>query len=154
MANKSPNIEALNDYNALLKQKNKKKIINALDYLMNESESVNISKIAKVAGLSRSTIYRDDELRTIIDTYRETSVLRRNRQVKFEKEQTLERAAKSKLKAVMQALKVERDVIRQLKAENIALKQHVESLTQKYSNIRTLGCDKGQSIEIAEIDQE
>lgn len=138
MANNKSNVEALNQYNKNLKIKNREKVKEALDKMLANSESVNIAKLAKTTGLARSTIYRDAELRAIIDNFRETSILRKNRKVKLEKEQSLERAATAKLRVLTEKISEERKIIESLKKENHALKEHIEFLTQKYSNIRRL----------------
>lgn len=138
MANNKSNFEALNQYNKDLKIKNKNKVKETLDKMLANSEPVNIAKLAKATGLARSTIYRDTELRTIIDKFRETSVLRKNRKVKFEKEQALERASAAKLRVITEKIKVERRLVESLREENKALKEHIEYLTQKNSNITTL----------------
>ena len=138
MANNHPNIELLKKFNKDKKIRTKKKVTDALDKMMKNSESVNISKLSSASGVSRMTIYRDDELRSMIDTFRETSVLRKNRKVKFEKEQALERASAAKLRVLTDKLKDERKIIESLRQENKALKEHIEYLTQKYSNVKNL----------------
>mgnify|MGYP000492381942 CR=1 FL=1 len=138
MANNKSNVEALNQYNKNLKIKNRNKVKEALDKMLANSEPVNIAKLAKTTGLARSTIYRDTELRTIIDNFRETSILRKNRKVKFEKEQSLERAAAAKLRVLTDKLKEERKLIESLRQENTTLKEHIEHLTQKYSKVKVL----------------
>lgn len=139
MANKNPDIESLNQYNKSRNSKTIQKVKDTLDKMLANSESVNISKLAKASGVSRTTIYREEELRTIVDNFRETSVLRKNRKVKFEKEQALERASAAKLRVITDKLKEERKVIEKLKEENQSLKEHIEYLTQKYSNVQRLG---------------
>lgn len=138
MANNKSNVEALIQYNKNLKIKNRNKVKEALDKMLANSEPVNIAKLAKTTGLARSTIYRDTELRTIIDNFRETSILRKNRKVKFEKEQSLERAAAAKLRVLTDKLKEERKLIESLRQENTTLKEHIEHLTQKYSKVKVL----------------
>lgn len=128
MANNQSNIEALNKYNKDLKVKNRNKVKDTLDKMLANSEPVNIAKLAKATGLARSTIYRDTELRAIIDNFRETSVLRRNRKVKFEKEQALERASATKLRVITEKIKMERKLIESLREENKVLKEHIETL--------------------------
>jgi hypothetical protein len=138
VANNKSNVEALNQYNKNLKIKNRDKVKDALDKMLANSESVNIAKLAKTTGLARSTIYRDAELRAIIDNFRETSVLRKNRKVKFEKEQSLERAASAKLRVLTDKLKEERKLMELLRQENTTLKEHIEYITQKNSQIKIL----------------
>jgi hypothetical protein len=119
-------IERLNALNAKVKKKNKDKILRALDSMMRRSEPVNIAKIALEAGVSRQTIYRDEEVRQIIDNFRETSILRKNRKVIFEKEQRREASSKAKLEVVIRRLKkIEAENI-QLKQENQKLKEYIE----------------------------
>lgn len=139
MANKNPDIESLNQYNKNRNSKTIQKVKETLDKMLANSESVNISKLAKASGVSRTTIYREEELRAIVDNFRETSVLRKNRKVKFEKEQALERASAAKLRVITDKLKEEREIIKKLREENQSLKEHIEYLTQKFSNIRRLG---------------
>lgn len=121
-----------------MKTKNIQRVKSTLEKMLAQSEQINIAKLSERTGVSRSTIYRDDELRELIDRFRETSVLRKNRKVKFEKEQALERAAESKLKTVTEALKRERIESDKLKAENIKLKEHIEYLMEKYSNVSSI----------------
>ena len=65
-------------------------------------------------------------------------MLRRNRQVKLQKELAAERAAQSKLKNVTDALKAERARTADLKEENKKLKEHIEHLTEKYSKFNRI----------------
>ena len=138
MANKSPKTDPLIKYNKDMKTKNVQRVKSTLEKMLSQSEQINIAKLSERTGVSRSTIYRDGELRELIDRFRETSVLRKNRKVKFEKEQALERAAESKLKTATEALKRERIESDKLKAENIKLKEHIEYLMEKYSNVSSI----------------
>ncbi len=108
MANKSPRVDALIEHNKKLKARNIQRVKSALEKMLANSEEVNIARLAEETGVSRSTIYRDGELRSLIDKFRETSVLRRNRQVKLRKELSAERAAQAKMKTLAEALKLER----------------------------------------------
>jgi hypothetical protein len=138
LANKTPKTKSLVDYNKRLKAKNIQSVKSAMELMLAQSEQINIAKLAERTGLSRSTIYRNSELRELIDRFRETSVLRKNRKVKFEKEQAVDRAAQAKLKTISEALKLERLECSRIREENKKLKEHIEYLMDKYSNVRRL----------------
>ena len=135
MANKSPKTDALIDHNKRLQAKNIRRVKAALEKMLAQSEEVNIARLSEKTGVSRSTIYRNKELRDLIDKFRETSLLRRNREVKFQKELRAEKAAQSKLKTVTDALKAERLETTRLREENKRLKEHIEHLMEKYSKV-------------------
>lgn len=139
MKNKVENYKYLEEHIKKKKAKTRERIKNCIDSMLARSEPINIAKIAERSGVSRMTIYRDQELRDLIDRFRETSVLRRNRKIKLEKEEALERSANAKLKILTDKIKSERKVIEDLKKENQSLKEHIEYLTQKYENIKTFG---------------
>lgn len=138
MANKSPRVDALIKHNKKLKARNIQRVKSALEKMLANSEEVNIARLAEETGVSRSTIYRDGELRSLIDKFRETSVLRRNRQVKLKKELSAERAAQAKMRTLAEAVKLERAESARLKKENKKLKEHIEHLTDKYSKFHQI----------------
>jgi hypothetical protein len=135
VANNNPTTKALKQYNKDKSIKAKAKIKQALEKMLQNSEEVNIQKLSQASGISRTTIYKDQEIRDTIDRFRETSVLRKNRKVKYEKELALERASSSKLRVLTEKLREERVVIEKLKNENLALKQHIEKITQEANKI-------------------
>lgn len=138
MANKSPKTDSLIDHNKRLKAKNIQRVKTALEKMLAQSEEVNIARLSDKTGVSRSTIYRNEELRALIDKFRETSLLRKNREVKFQKELRAERAAHAKLETVTNALKAERIESARLRDENKRLKEHIEHLMDKYSKIHPI----------------
>ncbi|WP_370291925.1 DUF6262 family protein [Thalassolituus sp.] len=118
----------LNDFNRQLKESNKEKIIRVIDQCLRQSEEINISKIASKSGLSRQTIYRSNELRDLIDRYRETSVLRKNRSIKTERETMRENSYKAKNDALRTKIKGLQSRIACLKDENQKLRDYIERL--------------------------
>jgi hypothetical protein len=138
VANKNPKTEALNQYNKDRSIKTRAKIKHSLEKMLQNSEVINIQRLSRESGISRTTIYRDQEIRDLIDRFRETSILRSNSKVKYEKDLALERSASSKLRVLMDKIKEERKVIASLREENHTLKQHIEYLTQKYSNVKKI----------------
>lgn len=128
MPSKEERISNLKNARLKLQASNEAKVVAALDDAMRRSEKISIAALAEKSGVSRATIYRNEKLRKVIDNYRETSILRRNRKSKTEKEAQIEASYKAKTAALKERLKKVETENASLKNELTKLREYIDSL--------------------------
>lgn len=99
-----------------------------LRHLARRGEPVTFRRVAEQAGVSRSWLYRQNELRRQIDHLRDTAVTRGP---------ALPSAERATADSLRQQVRTYRDEIARLRAENQALREHLA---------RRLGADRTDAI--------
>ena len=128
MANTSPNIEGLATFRKLRSQSKIEHVKKIIQHSLEYSESLNINIIAKKAGISRNFIYSNCELKELIDSLRETALIRNRRKIDQQKLTKSNANSFSKIRNITDRCKQLMNEVAALKKENINLKEHIELL--------------------------
>ncbi|MEI3605869.1 DUF6262 family protein [Pseudogracilibacillus sp. SE30717A] len=70
MANKAPNMDGIKYYSKLKTEKSIKKAEDALKYMIKKQLTINFNSVAEQAEVSKAFLYKNQELRSRIETLR------------------------------------------------------------------------------------
>lgn len=121
--------EHLKQVHELKRKRTVQKVKKAIDLLIESNEKINFNSISKASGVSKATLYKNTEIRTLIEKMRlQDPSIPSIREIKREKEERYKGVMISSLKKKIKFLEKENNELREeLKEVSKRLEKHRNS---------------------------